>query len=214
MLEEFFDSYLSVLDENITSMKDPPSPSKRKRKSQPEISHKKYRLWVSFVNAIALVLTGFFTAPFTPYADTATKVYGMSVSTINLATSLFSFASLFTGIPANVIIIKLGLRKTKILANLLFTLGNALKLLVNTNVYFVHAGQLIAGLGAPFIQNAIAMFAEEWYQGEGVSKPGPTKNSNLFLERNLHFCDESHEPNWNHWFFHLSIFLCGYRGNS
>ena len=110
-----------------------------------------YRLWVCFVYAIAQVFTGFLSSPLAPIADAASKAYNINISTVNLATSLFSFACLITGIPANILIIKLGLRKSKILANLIFVAGSILKLFVNKNIYFVLAGQLLAGLGTPFV---------------------------------------------------------------
>jgi MFS family permease len=134
-------------------MKNKKANAKAQGKDGPAMSgmRKAYRVYVCIIYGIALVFTGFFTAPFSPYASTATKVYGMSISTINLATSLFSFACLVAGLPANVIIIKLGLRKTKLLANLLFLVGNCLKILVNKNVYFVHVGNFLAGLGGPMV---------------------------------------------------------------
>lgn len=134
--------------------------TKQKKDNQANSTNKCYRFWVCIIYGITQIFTGFFTSPFSPYASTASDVYGMTIATINLATSLFSFASLITGIPANVIIIKLGVRKTVNLANLLFLVGNVLKMGVNKNVYFVHVGQLIGGLGSPFVQNSVAMFSE------------------------------------------------------
>ena len=139
-----------------------------------------------------------------PIADAASKAYNINISTVNLSTSLFSFACLFTGIPANVLIIKFGLRKTKILANLVFVLGSALKLLVNRNIYYVHAGQLLAGLGAPFVQNSIAIFSEEWFEGEGVSELVLRLN----VEGDLHLNNEPHESNRNYRLLHLPFLFC------
>jgi fucose permease len=87
-----------------------------------------------------MIWTGFLTSPLAPLADAVSDAYNINISTINLSSSLFSFACLITGIPANFLIIKLGVRNTTIIANLLFVAGNVLKLFVNENIYFVHAG--------------------------------------------------------------------------
>jgi len=76
---------------------------------------------------------------------------------------------MFTGLPANFLILKFGMRKTQILALIFFSIGNFLKIFVNEYVYFVHIGQFVAGLGCPFVQNNIAFFANHWFKGEAVN---------------------------------------------
>ena len=108
---------------------------------------------------------GFLSSPLAPISKASKNVFDKGLGTINLASSVFSFAGLFTGLLANMLIQKVGIRKSTILTALLFTLGMGVKMLGNWNFYMIIAGEVIAGLGGPFVQNGIGNFADHWFEG-------------------------------------------------
>ena len=109
---------------------------------------------------------GFLGAPLAPISKAAKKVYNQDLSTINLASSLYSAAGLCTGLFANLLIHKIGVKKTTLLTAGLYTIGMSTKMLVGVNFYFVHLGEIFAGLGSPFVQYGIASFSDQWYKGK------------------------------------------------
>ena len=106
--------------------------------------------------------------PLAPIPVAVRKVYGLSDSEINLATSLFSIGTLVTGFPAEKLILAIGLRNSSLVGAGLMFLGMAFKLLINVNVYSVHVGTFLAGCGAPLFQNSIAYFGAMWFEGNAV----------------------------------------------
>lgn len=119
--------------------------------------------------------------------------------------------TLITGFPANIFIEKFGSRKSILIANILFVIGSIIKCFVNVNIWSVHLGQIIAGLGSPFVLNGIAEFSDSWYTGESVSKWGINYHRFLIiliLERNFHISFEFDEPNWNYRIICVSFYFC------
>ena len=106
-----------------------------------------------------------FNNPLAPISKTIKSIYGISVEQIYLATSIYWIASLVFGLPSNFIIQNLGLRTSAIIASMLLTTGIGCHLLFQYNIYFVHLGSLITGLGSPLITNGIAIFTEHWFRG-------------------------------------------------
>lgn len=122
----------------------------------------------TIIYALILIMTGLVTSPITPIAKTSTKVFDKSLTLVNLTTSIYSFAGLFMGLPANMLIPKIGVRNSTLIATLLFLIGMFIRTLFNKNFLFIHLGQVIAGFGAPFVGNGIAGFANNWYTGSSV----------------------------------------------
>ena len=145
----------SVLDSNYST-----SLGKRKTRN---------RCLMVLIYGITNFSIGFMSAPLAPIAKSIKRAYGRSLDQINLASSIFSFAGLLTGFLANYMIHKCGIRKTTILATFLYSVGMALKLGIGYNFYLVHLGEVIAGMGAPFVQNGIGNFAEHWFDEKSVS---------------------------------------------
>jgi MFS family permease len=75
---------------------------------------------------------------------------------------------LVTGIPANALIPKFGIRNSTLLATTLFVVGMFVRTLLGKSFYMVIIGQAIAGLGSPFVGNGIGGFAAHWYSGSTV----------------------------------------------
>ena len=69
---------------------------------------------------------------------------------------------LFT-FPAAFIIDEYGTRKAILLGAVLSLIGGALRLLINSSFVFVLLGQVIGGIGRPFIINCQAKISSNWY---------------------------------------------------
>lgn len=127
------------------------------------------RFLMVIIFGLANFFIGFMGSPVAPFASTAKRVYGVSLDQITLSSSVFSFAGLVTGFSANYVIHKFGMRNATILSSFLALGGMVLKMGINDVSFFsVHLGEVLAGLGAPFIQNGIAHFANHWFQGKSV----------------------------------------------
>lgn len=133
--------------------------------------NKLYRFYVTILYAGALMMTGLYASPFSPFSKTAKRIYEVDLDQINLTASLFSFASMLTGLPANYLVFKLGIRKSVLLSCGFFFAGNGIKLLASVKFEFVLLGQFIIGLGVPFITTCTAKFSAHWYKaGNSVNK--------------------------------------------
>lgn len=128
----------------------------------------KYAIYVSVLYSIGQVFTGMLSLPLAPISSAVSKAYGLTDAEINLSTSLFSIGSLFTGIPANKLIVSLGIRNSANLGVILMFVGMLTKLAVPAHVYFIHLGQFIAGCGAPIFLNGITNFGHHWFKGSTV----------------------------------------------
>jgi MFS family permease len=125
------------------------------------------RGFMVFIFCLMNFSVGFLSSPLAPISKATRIVYpDRGLGTINLASSVFSFAGLMTGLSANFVISKIGMRKATILSAVLYTIGMSIKLLINTNWYLLHLGEIVAGLGGPFVQYGIANFADHWFEGK------------------------------------------------
>lgn len=170
-----------------------------------------YRMYVTIIYAGVLGMTGLFASPFSPFAKTAKRIYDIDLDQINLTASLFSLASMISGLPANYLVFKFGIRKSLLVSCGFFFAGNSIKLLATVRFEFVLLGQFVAGLGVPFVVTCTAKFAAHWYEAGRPVIFSPYKNSyahyhpNYFLmqskilsiESYLHYSSKYDEPNRN-----------------
>lgn len=177
------------------------------------------RLFMVIIFAFANYLIGFMGAPIAPMAKSVKRVYGQSLDKITLASSIFSFAGLFTGFSANFLIHKFGIRWATILAVFLYLVGMCVKLGMNQYFYSVHIGEIIAGLGAPFVQNGIGNFANHWYKGKAVKIEFFLENFLIFfffnkkinfflIERDMYICVKCDEPFRSDDKFCIPFYIC------
>lgn len=134
-----------------------------------ELVDKTRRKVATWIYALILIMTGLVSSPLTPFAKTATKVFNEGVESVNFSTAIYSFSGLVTGILANALIPKMGIRNSTLLATFSFLVGMFVRTLFNKNFYMVHIGNSLAGLGSPFVGNGIGGFAAHWYTGSKVS---------------------------------------------
>lgn len=127
-----------------------------------------FRVLMVIIYCLVSVCYGIFGSAMTAYSKTASEVYKVNLDVINLTSSVWSVAGIISGIPANYLIGVLGIRKSLIVATVFYMIGMVVKNFINYNIYLVHVGQFIAGMGGPFCTYATANFAAHWYTGPMV----------------------------------------------
>jgi hypothetical protein len=156
--------------------------------NEPAPAGRKAAFWIY---SLLLIASGFVSSPLVPIAPVVKEIFNQEYSVINLTSAIYSFAGLTVGIPVNLALQRLGVRKATVIGASMFTTGVIVRLFIRRNFYLVHVGQIIAGLGSPFIGNNIANFASHWYNKKEV-------RVFVILERSYDFCFEHHEPDWQH----------------
>jgi predicted MFS family arabinose efflux permease len=127
------------------------------------------RKMATLIYALMLVVTGMVTSPLTPVSKTAARIFDTSIPMVTFSSTIYSFSGILFGIPANMIVAKIGIKKSVWICALLFTIGTGIRrFFFQKNFYFVLIGQAIEGIGGPFVCNAIGGFTEHWYTGKKV----------------------------------------------
>jgi FLVCR family feline leukemia virus subgroup C receptor-related protein len=101
-----------------------------------------------------------------PIASILCKIYGESSVVVNLGGLLFALMHPIFTFPASYVIDTFGTRTGIILGSILALIGVGLRALVNINFGFVIAGQVIAGIGRPFILNCQAKISANWFSAK------------------------------------------------
>lgn len=98
-----------------------------------------------------------------PIANILSSIYGLNPQTVNLSGLLyFLMHPLFT-FPAAYVIDRHGTRVAILLGAALSLAGAATRLLINSHFAFVLLGQVVGGIGRPFIINCQAKISSNWY---------------------------------------------------
>lgn len=106
----------------------------------------------------------------TPIASDLSDIYGYTPVVINLGTKCLYLGGLlyilmhpiFT-FPAAYVIDSKGTRAGIVLGSVLGIVGASLRMLVNQGFWLVIAGQILAGIGRPFILNCQAKISGNWF---------------------------------------------------
>lgn len=101
-----------------------------------------------------------------PIASNLVDIYGYSPFTINLGALLFTLMHPIFTFPAAYVIDTFGLRTGVCVGSILSLIGISLRLLINQSFAFVILGQIIAGIGRPFILNCQAKLSANWYSAK------------------------------------------------
>lgn len=99
----------------------------------------------------------------TPIAAFLADIYDLDPVIINLGALLFALMHPVFTFPAAFVIDKYGTRAGIRLGCVLCFIGTSLRLLVNQGFYWVIIGQVIAGIGRPFILNCQAKIGANWF---------------------------------------------------
>jgi len=99
----------------------------------------------------------------TPIAKYLQSIYELEPLIVNLGALLFTLMHPIFTFPAAYVIDTYGTRVGIALGSGLCLLGTAIRMLVNQSFYFVIIGQIIAGIGRPFILNCQAKISANWF---------------------------------------------------
>ncbi len=98
-----------------------------------------------------------------PFQDYTQDLYDVSITEINLVSSVLVISQVVFAFPGNYIMDKFGLKKALILNGFFMISGMWVRCLVNYNFYFVILGNMISGVGLNIILTGSPMVAFHWF---------------------------------------------------
>ena len=119
----------------------------------------------------------------TPVAAYLTVIYGYDSTVINLASLMFALMHPIFTFPAAYVIDSYGCGTGIRIGCVLGIVGVSLRMLVNESYIWVIVGQVIAGIGRPFILNCQAKISQNWFSAE--TRGGITQLLTLILNVSL-----------------------------
>lgn len=122
-----------------------------------------YRYMIMFLYIVAAVIMGMAANPLTPIASTTQKAYSVTPDKITVTTTLCQLANIAISFPSVKVASIMGVRAAMVIGTFLIAAGFLLRVFINTNYYFVLAGQIVAGLGCPFINIITARVVTDWF---------------------------------------------------
>jgi len=99
----------------------------------------------------------------TPIASILKDIYNVESITVNLGALLFTLMHPIFTFPAAYVIDKYGTKFGIGFGSVLCFIGACIRMLVNQSFYFVIVGQVIAGIGRPFILNCQGKIGANWF---------------------------------------------------
>ena len=102
----------------------------------------------------------------TPIAAILAEVYDKSPVTVTSGGLLFALMHPIFTFPAAYVIDTYGTRTGIVFGSILGIIGISLRLLINHSFYWVIVGQVVAGIGRPFILNCQAKLSANWFHSD------------------------------------------------
>lgn len=133
--------------------------------------------------SLAQMMTSILINTLTPIAKYLESIYGQDPLIINLGALLFTLMHPLFTFPAAYVIDTYGTKLGIALGSALCLLGSCLRMLVNHSFAWVIVGQVIAGIGRPFILNCQAKISANWFTAE--KRGGITQLLTLVLNVSL-----------------------------
>ena len=121
------------------------------------------RFLVTTLYSLGQMMTSVLMSTINPIAADLSIVYQYSPIVINLSGLLYILMHPLFTFPAAYVIDTKGVRVSIILGSLLAMLGISLRLFVNFGFWTVILGQVLAGIGRPFILNCQAKVSANWF---------------------------------------------------
>jgi FLVCR family feline leukemia virus subgroup C receptor-related protein len=118
-----------------------------------------------------------------PIAAYLCMIYDQTSLVVNLGSLLFALMHPIFTFPASYVIDTYGTRAAIAVGSILAILGVGLRMLVNQDFVFVIIGQIVAGIGRPFILNCQATVSANWFSAQ--TRGGVTQLLTLLLNISL-----------------------------
>lgn len=113
--------------------------------------------------ALAQMMTAILVNTFTPIAAYLSEIYGESPVVVNQAGLLFVLMHPIFTFPAAYFIDTYGTRVGISIGCVLCMVGVSLRLLINEHFWWAILGQVVAGIGRPFILNCQTKISSNWF---------------------------------------------------
>lgn len=141
------------------------------------------RYFIVFLFSLIQFMTALLVNTLTPIASYLAIIYQQESTVINLGSLLFILMHPIFTFPASYVIDTFGARVGITVGSLLCLFGMGIRLLVNSGFFFVILGQIVAGIGRPFILNCQTKIAGNWFDAQ--SRGGVTQLLTLILNVSL-----------------------------
>lgn len=122
-----------------------------------------YRYVIISLYIIVAMVNGMANNPLTPVSETTEKTYQVATDKIALTTTVCQISQITMSLPAIKIASSCGVRASMTLGVLLVTLGFIIRTLINSSLYYVILGQVVAGAGGPLINIIQARVVTDWF---------------------------------------------------
>lgn len=141
------------------------------------------RFFIVGIFALCQMMISILVNTMTPIAAYLTQIYNESAVVVNLGSLLFTLMHPIFTFPASYVIDTFGSRIGIGIGCSLALLGVGLRLLINEAFAWVIVGQVIAGIGRPFILNCQAKISANWFTSD--TRGGVTQLLTLILNVSL-----------------------------
>jgi FLVCR family feline leukemia virus subgroup C receptor-related protein len=116
------------------------------------------------------LMTSVLLATLNPIAKYLTEIYDQSSTVVNLGGLLFVLMHPIFTFPAAYVIDTYGSRVGIIIGSIFGIVGISLRLFVNSSFAWVIIGQVLAGIGRPFILNCQGKISANWFNSQQRGK--------------------------------------------
>jgi MFS transporter, FLVCR family, feline leukemia virus subgroup C receptor-related protein len=141
------------------------------------------RYLIVFLFGLAQFMTSCLINTLTPIAKFLEYIYGQDPIVVNSGALLFALMYPIFTFPASFVIDTYGTRAGIAIGCGLCLVGTGFRMLVNNSFAWVIVGQVIAGIGRPFILNCQAKIGASWFEAE--KRAGVTQLLTLILNVSL-----------------------------
>lgn len=141
------------------------------------------RFLMVFLFALAQFMTSCLINTLTPIARFLEVIYDQDPLIVNSGALLFALMYPIFTFPASYVIDTYGTKVGIAVGSIFCIVGTALRMLVNSSFAWVIIGQVVAGVGRPFILNCQAKIGANWFQAD--KRAGITQLLTLVLNVSL-----------------------------
>lgn len=121
------------------------------------------RYLIVFLFSLAQMMTSVLINTLTPIAKYLETIYAQDPLVVNSGALLFALMHPLFTFPAAYVIDTYGTKMGIRVGSILCLIGTSLRLLVNQSFAWVIVGQVVAGIGRPFILNCQAKISANWF---------------------------------------------------
>lgn len=152
-------------------------------KKQDEYTLYPKRFFIVAIFSLSQMMISILVNTITPIAAYLTQIYDQTTLVVNLGSLLFTLMHPIFTFPASFVIDTYGSRLGIGIGCALALIGVTLRMLVNESFFWIIIGQVVAGIGRPFILNCQAKISANWFSSE--TRGGVTQLLTLVLNVSL-----------------------------